>query len=308
MNGQDSEMERESSMLADLLAYDVPARARPGLLDDVLARTRTTPQLAPRPWWRGAALERPRPRGVLRFALAGALVVVVGSGLAVGASLSTGRGPFAGGNGTSGPSVAPASPSAGTPDPSPRPAWVTDQWNSTLDPGVPYYFDLPTRVTFKVPAGWSYAYTRDFGSVIANDLQTAAVGWFVTENLFRDACHWQQGALEPPVGPGVDDLVTALEKVPGFVVAGPTSETIGGLPATTLALVMSADEAACDGSQLKVFIEEPTGGTSLKGGTMTVRVVDAGGTRLMVVSWTKLLAGADAASDVESIVRSVRFE
>ena len=130
----------------------------------------------------------------------------------------------------------------------------------------------------------------------------------MTSNLYRDPCHWEQGLLDPPVGPGVEDLVAALGKLPGFVVAGPTSETIGGLPASSLALVLSGDEASCDGSQVKVFGEEPAGGSGLEDGLTTVRVVDVGGTRLMVMSWTRLLAEADAAADVESIVRSTRFD
>ena len=293
MNGHDRELERESSQLADLLAHDAPRHARPGLLDDVLARTSVTPQLDRRRWWPVSARRRSGSLNRSKLALAGILVVMVGSGLVVFGGRLAGRGPLIG-----------ASPEA-----SPRPAWVTDTWNARLEPGVPYYFDLPARVTFSVPAGWNYLYMRDYGSVIANDMETAAVGWFVADNLFRDPCHWQGGTLDPPVGPTVDDMVSALEKLPGFVVVGPTRELIGGLPAQSLALVMTVDESACDGSQVKVFSSTPTGGKfDPKPGTTIVRVVDVGGTRLAVISWTPLLDAADAAADVETIVRTMRFE
>jgi hypothetical protein len=293
MNGQDRESEHESSQLADLLARDAPRRARPGLLEDVLARTSVTPQLDRRRWWPVSARSRGGPLDLPKLAMAGLLILVIGSGLVAFGDRLAGRGPRVG-----------ASSEA-----SPRPAWATDTWNARLEPGVPYYFDLPARVIFRVPAGWNYLYSRDYGSVIANDLETAAVGWFPADNLFRDPCHWQAGTVDPPVGPTVDDMVSALEKMPGFVVVGPTRDVIGGLPAQSLALVLTVDESACDGSQVKVFSSTPTGGKfDPKPGTTTVRLLDVGGTRLAVTSWTPLLDPAGATSDIDAIVRSMLFQ
>jgi hypothetical protein len=289
MSGHDREMEREFSQLADLLAHEAPRRARPGLLDDVLARTKTTSQVGPRPWWRGVAWDRPRPSRALQIALAGILVVVIGSGLALVGSRPAERGSLVG----------------ASPGPSPRLA-PADAW-PPLEPGVPYYFDKPVRVTFSVPSGWTYSFTNPPGSVVINEQRTAAVGWFVTSNLHADPCHWQDGTLDPPVGPSVSDLVRALKRLPGFAVTGPTPAMVGGLQAQSLTLVQTVSAADCDESQVKVWSETPTGGQDTYGGTSTVRVLDVGGTRLMVIT-TPLPDSADTAADIEAILGSMQFQ
>jgi hypothetical protein len=289
MNGHDAELERESALLAERLLDEAPARARAGLLDQVLAQTRITPQLGPRPWWQGPPLGRPALPRPLKFALVGVLVVVLGSGLALVGGRLADRGSLVG----------------ASPEPTPRLA-PADAW-PPLEPGVPYYIDAPVRVTFSVPAGWTYSFTNPAGSVVINEQQTAAVGWYVTTNLFADPCHWQEGTLDPPVGPSVDDLVAALKRLPGFVVTGPSPSTIGGLPAQSLTVVLTVSPADCDQSQLKVWSEMPTGGRDTYWGTSTVRVLDVGGTRLMVIS-TPLPDSADMTADIDAIVRSMRFQ
>ena len=164
--------------LAERLVREAPSHARPGLLLEVLEQTRGTRQLGRRRWWPGSAWQLSGSFDMPKVALAGILVVVIGAGMVVLGGRLAGRGSLVG----------------APPEASPRPAWITDQWNSDLDPGVPYYFDLPARVTFKVPAGWSYLYSREYGSVIANDMETAAIGWFVADNLYRDPCHFRPRA------------------------------------------------------------------------------------------------------------------
>jgi hypothetical protein len=72
--------------------------------------------------------------------------------------------------------------------------------------------------------------------------------------------------------------------------------------------VPKARDSACDGGQIKVWSWTPTGGEApLYGGTTTVDVVDVGGTRLIVTSWTSLSDLATTTSDVAAIVRSIQF-
>jgi hypothetical protein len=312
MNGHDERSEaRFADQLADLLLHQAPSRARPGLLSDVLEQTSNTRQLGRRAWWRPVGWSRPGSPPYLQAALVGILVVAVGSGLALlGGRLADGS-PSSGSPGVgsgSAESAAPASPPATSPGSSPRPAWLTSA-STALDAGVRYYFDLPVRVTFSVPAGWSFASTGQYGSVITNEQHTAFVAWFVAENLFRDPCHWLKGTLDPPVGPAVSDMVGALKGLPGFVATGPTPATIGGLPAQQLALVQSVSAPGCDGDQVKVWSWTPNGTQSdLYGGTSTISVLNVGGTRVLVTTWTRLEGSADTTSDVGAIVGSIRFE
>jgi hypothetical protein len=290
MNDHDRESRAAlAHQLAEQLAREAPSRARPGLIDEVLAQTTITPQLDRRAWWPVVAWPGSRFARPLQIALAGILVVVVGSGLAVVGGHLADRGSLVG----------------ASPEPTPRLA-PADAW-PPLEPGVPYYIDAPVRVTFSVPAGWTYSFTNPAGSVVINEQQTAAVGWYVTTNLFADPCHWQEGPLDPPVGPSVDDLVAALKRLPGFIVTGPSPSTIGGLPAQSLTVVLTVSPADCDQSQMKVWSEMPTGGRDTYWGTSTVRVLDVGGTRLMVIS-TPLPDSADMTADIDAIVRSMRFE
>jgi hypothetical protein len=309
MSGQDQRSEVEfEHRLAAWFVDEAPSHARPGLLDEVLDQTRVTRQLDRHAWWPRVAWPRLRLQGRMRAALVSVLVVVVGTGVVLVGSRVADQGTFAGATRSAAPSAVPVSPSPATPGPSPRPAWLRDAGSAALEPGVSFYFDLPVPVTFSVPAGWSFASTGQTGSVIVNDQQTAAVGWFAADNVFRDPCRWLKGLLDPPVGPSVDDQVKALEKLPGFVVAGPTPAQIGGLAARSLVLTPTVSQSACDGSQVKIWAWTPTGRQQdLFGGTATVRVMNVGGTPLLVISWTSLPDTAGAAADVAAIVRSIQF-
>ena len=50
----------------------------------------------------------------------------------------------------------------------------------------------------------------------------------IVDNLHADPCHWRNGALEPPVGPTVDDLATALMTQPAQNASAVTDVTLGG--------------------------------------------------------------------------------
>jgi hypothetical protein len=299
MSGHDQERETGLEQpLARWMVDEAPSHARPGLLGEVLDQTRAARQLGRHAWWPGVAGPRTGLPRFMTAALVTGLVVVIGFGaVLIGGRLADQ------GAGTGVPSAVPASPPMASPEASPRPASA-----GALDPSVPYSFDLPVPFTFRVPAGWAYGYTGPNGSTIGNDRQTAFLGWFVTDNLYRDPCHWQKGLLEPPLGPGVNDLVGALGKLPGFVITGPTPTSIGGLPAQSLTVVPQVRDTACDGGQIKVWSWTPTGGEApLSGGTTTVGVVNVGGTRLIVTSWTSLSDLAATTSDVAAIVRSIQF-
>jgi hypothetical protein len=236
-------------------------------------------------------------RGVLVLGLA-AILAGCGSGATSPASAAATGAPSA---------VSPGPPSA-SPELTPRPAWLVDASNPTLVPGLPYYFEMPVRVTFSVPAGWGYVGTSQDASVIANAPQTAVLSWLETDNLYRDPCRWQTGVLNPPVGPSVDDLVRALANLPGFRVTGPAAVTIGGLPAQRLVLVQEIRSSDCDGGQMKTWSWEPTGrGHDLYGGPISVSVLSVDGTRLVMLSWTSSDRDGVAIADVASIVQSIRF-
>lgn len=264
------------------LAAEAPGRAPREILAAVTARVDRTPQRRRRAvWWRVPVAMPALELGAVVFVL-----VMIVAGLTL-------RSMALGGSGAA------ATPSSG---PSPRPAAP-----GPLEAGVPYTFDLPVPFAFTAPAGWVYGFTRPNGSTIVNSNETAAVGWFVVDNLYRDPCRWQQGTLTPPVGSGVDAMVAALRAMPGFTVTGPTPTTIDGQPAQRLTLVAKVDDRTCDGGQTKVWSWTPTGNQlPLYGGTTSVAVLNVAGTRVLVTSWAAL-SDPTAATDVTAIVGSTQF-
>ncbi|MEO7573736.1 MAG: hypothetical protein ABIX10_15000, partial [Acidimicrobiales bacterium] len=109
-----------------------------------------------------------------------------------------------------------------------------------LEPG-PYFIDpdghdtTPLRVTYQVaPEGWS----AWFGAVKFTEPEVSTLSITTVTNLVSDGC-LDQTPLEPPVGPTVDDLATALSQLAPFeVTAPPTDVTLFGYPGKHLELTV----------------------------------------------------------------------
>lgn len=207
------------------------------------------------------------------------------------------------------PTSEPAAPSPTTSLPpdsglSPAPAWIgTD----ALRPDVTYYFQLPVRVSFRAPTGWMYVDTSKEQSVIANVTLTASVNWTRVSNVYADPCHWLSSALDPPVGPTVDDLVAALERLRNVQVSAPAQTTIGGLPATTLTLVPTVSAASCDQGQI-LYWSLARGNEFDLTGSVTAAIVEVHGVRLVVLTWTSSPSpDARTTADLASILDSIAF-
>jgi hypothetical protein len=208
-----------------------------------------------------------------------------------------------------------------SPEPSPRAAEP-----GPLAEGARYAIDQPVSVSFTVPAGWVYGGPDAHIIMLSNTELTAWIlwsAWPATDNMYRDPCHWQQGELDPPLGPSVDDLAGALAELPGFVTAGPTQTTLGGLPAKEVSLAPTTI-TGCDQDQMKLATSMPTtpGGVPPTdptvrafqlshtylglGGSSTITIVEVSGSREVMVSWTSM-ADRAATDDVLAIEGSVRF-
>lgn len=148
---------------------------------------------------------------VRRHALAASAALVVAlAGCEVGA------------NGTTQPSIhAPVSASAGS-----MPA------QGPIAAGT---YNIPSSVwsvaDFAVtfPPGWTVHYGHVYSK---HEDQPGEVGFYavVVDQIYTDACRGD--GVAQPVGPHVDDLVTALLKQPGPHASGPVDTTLGGRPAT----------------------------------------------------------------------------
>lgn len=112
-----------------------------------------------------------------------------------------------------------------TPTPTPVPALFDEQTvGDVVAPGSYLITEVaPFRITVTVPEGWMKV--RVPGLVWG---EGAVLGFWQIENLYADACGTDLALQDPPVGPTVDDLVTALTSVPAVVLSTPTDVTVDG--------------------------------------------------------------------------------
>ena len=184
-------------------AMSLPER----VIDDVLDQLPATPQRrAPWPAWRFQQMSSPFKIALVAAAI-GALALV---------SLD----------------ILPRSPDivgapAPSPSPSPSPA-LLEGYGPSLAAGT-YRQPLGTGTwTVTVPEGWEEFYGilwKDVDEVstppTAGGPGAVALGWWTVGNAFTDSCHWKDSLADPPIGPTVDDLVTAFLSQTGVVGIGP---------------------------------------------------------------------------------------
>src|SRR6478735_1735855 len=96
----------------------------------------------------------------------------------------------------------------------------------TADPGRGASFFAggdSVPVTFSLPAGWRVSDV--FVNKPGTDPLVSVSFWDVAE-LYADPCQWQ--LVDPPVGPTVDDLISAWAKVPALNSTAARDVTVDG--------------------------------------------------------------------------------
>jgi hypothetical protein len=288
------------------------------VLDAVLDQLPATPQR--RAGWPARRLQE--MNSFAKFALAAAIVVVVAL---VGINLlprnggvtSTGPGP------TSSPAPSPS------PTPAPSASGVANLNHvGNFDPGTTYFIDDPcctgpSRISLTFPAsGWFSIDPVILGKNVLGDpnrydiyLSPHLVG-----NLYTGGCKWRGTALDPPVGPTVDDLATALVAQAGPGASPAASVTVGGHPGkkVELSIPEGLDVNTCDSDgDFAIFGRWYTGAmrdfgaapwTYGDGQHNTVYIVDVDGTRQVID--TMYLPGTSAANlaELDQVIASIRFE
>jgi hypothetical protein len=232
----------------------------------------------------------------------------------------------------SNPSVggAVATPSA-SPSPTPTPAPPASPSASALVPGFPDISDdvapgtyrwgaggaTPADIIFTVPAGWASRYgipNKNRGGP-----GEIAVGNWIISNIYTDPCQWAGALLDPPVGPTVDDLATALVAQKGRNATAPTDVTLGGYPAKRIELSIPAnlDRATCDGGVIRTWVapgDDPANATvdsqslGMHPGQLNVTyIVDVNGDRLVIDTWHMPGTSAADLAELEGILASMRI-
>jgi hypothetical protein len=281
--------------------------AADAILGIVLSRLDTTPQR--RSWW--PARRFAHMNTYTRIAVAAAAVVAIAI---IGYNLLP-RSSGVGGEPTAGPTASPV-PTA-TPASTPVPFSATSA-TGTLRPGsIVLDGAFPLAVAFDVPVGWSrqgFDELADLAGVhkVRGDTTPAWSSWTIVANAYADPCHTASGPIDPPIGPTVDDLVTALTSLVGFVATTPTDVTIDGHAGKRFQLSTTIDPAAegCDDNVWLSLWEPASGGDTAAvpgAATMQFWVLDVDGTRLVMFTEQYGATAADIAESV-AIMESSRFE
>lgn len=214
-----------------------------------------------------------------------------------------------------------------TPTTTPVVDWADVPDGTTYAPGR-YFVDpdadptTPLRVTFQVTAdgwnSWPGAYKQQGGNT----------GFSIADiaNLTTDACT-DHTPLDPPVGPTVDDLATALTQLPPFTVAAPpTDVTIDGYHGKHLTLTTTGSDlrvigtgnslrfADClDGGNLHSWIFAGVGGPFYGYAAVPdIReqfwILDVDGTRLVLVKLDSPSSPAQDVAERDAMFDSIDIE
>jgi hypothetical protein len=284
----DRDLERR---ISDLYAIEGHVRAPDRVLEGALATIDTTRQRRPiigTPW-------RLRIMNFYgKFAIAAVAVVAIA---AVGFAILRPSGTMPASVGATGqvsPSPSVAVSARPSPTPSPSPAIVSGSATSfvlpeadspnngqLLEPGTwRLSAGFPVPVSFDVPDGWAVC----SGSSVEQGLcgpegtngEHAGISFLIVENVVSDPCG--DALADPPVGPSVNDLVTAISNLKGFRATRPVSVTIDGYRGKQFELT-APDSSACGLNTWATA--NRTNGVGLSE-VNVLQIVDVDGVRIMI--------------------------
>lgn len=214
---------------------------------------------------------------------------------------------------------------------------IQDMWNlphlRPVESGI-YFMDpdldpsTPLRVIYEVPAeGWSQwagAFKPvDPGS--KGEQGHVGVSIITVKNLVSDGCS-DHSHSDPPVGPGVDDLATALADLSPFQVTSPPEDvTVYGYTGKHLELTVpdlpvggsggNVRFTGCTGGQLKSWVApfDTTPGDAFygytgPGYTEEFWILDVEGTRLVIAAETSPGSPEEDIEERRAILESIRIE
>ena len=209
-------------------------------------------------------------------------------------------------------SVGPAPTPTASPAPTATPMPLSETLNNigpvaieagTYAAGTPFLVPL----TFSVPNNYWLGGIGGPNLVELDQIDGhATVAMQIFTKVYADPCHNNLGLLSPLPGDSVDDLVTALTKMPSVTASAVTDATIGGLPAKQLTLTAPASFTGCtltsDGA-FRVW-ELPLGATNdlTPGEIDRIWILEVDGQRLVIDT-----NGSQDDSAVQGVLDSIKF-
>lgn len=278
------------------------------VLDAVLDELPMTPQR--RSWWPARRLSTVNT--IIKFGLAAAVVAVV---------VLIGINSLGGTSSVGGPGVEPTptpQPSIAEPTPEPSAAGPIDfatiplEGDQRLEEGDYVFTHLPgVRVVFAASSNWE----RNLPNWIVwtIDDNKATMGAATVDNVVIDPCQPDLGFQDPPVGPTVDDLVTALGAVPGLTFSAPADVTQDGYSGVRLDYVSPDEFDNCLDDMGEAILMSVDGAVPADHGSIhapngadafSLYIYDVDGTRVVITA-----AYTESRTDeLDEMLASIRFE
>lgn len=269
----------------DLGPHVAPTR----VAEAVRLEARSTRQ-RPAPLSRLARRIFPDMNGSIRFALAAAAVgtiALIGFGFLRGQNLG-------------GPAPTPTS----------GPVSLVGTEGQVLEPGT-YVVEapFPVRLSFDLPADWAtYAPIDEHLAAVCKESECElGLSFWVLDNLPIDGCELARGDLDPPVGPSIDDLATALVAQPGYRATGPTEASVSGIAGAYLELVgQGVPAGGC--FERTTWEIGPHWRRSMHEEADQIWILDVDGTRLVIDAFATREASQADRAELKEMVDSIRIE
>jgi hypothetical protein len=197
------------------------------------------------------------------------------------------------------PSAAPTAEPPPSADPTATPAA-----QATPGPGTFRVSDgFPVDATFDYPPGWSDCSDTPLEQGVCRG-DGAGLSLMIIDNVVADPCIDQ--GLDPPVGPTIDDLATAIAGLPGFDATVPIDITVDGHPAKELTVTAPGPaEATCNLFTWSNSLR--TNGVGA-GEVNRLRIVDVDGVRVLIaLAFFPASDEPEIPADTLAILDAVRF-
>lgn len=204
--------------------------------------------------------------------------------------------------------VAPNIGGPGLDDVSPSPTVTPPPLSGeALEPGT-YTLAHGLNATITVPAGWINLDQQGVAKGDGDSFMVVTFWPFPTdfEEVYTDPCNWSTSIIEPPVGPTVDELASALAAQSMRGDAVPADVTIDGYEGKYLEMTVPSDIdfASCDSAEFRSWLGRFHQGP---GQTDRVYILDVDGERQVLIAHHMPGVSAAELAEQQEVLDSIDF-
>jgi len=163
---------------------------------------------------------------------------------------------------------------------------------------------FPVGITFEVPEGWRSCSAGEVDQCVTLYGETAVgVTFLIVDNVVADPCGPINQLLDPPVGPSVDDLVTAISNLEGFEATAATDVTVDGFSGKQF--TVTAPEV--EGCGATWVVADRTNGVG-PAEVNEMRILDVDGVRVVISGSHFPEASEEQLSALDTVIASIQIE